>query len=311
MNPLKAGDIRGNWATLLVPVNEDESIDFSRLADEIDLILSMRVDGIYSNGTAGEFYNQTEDEFDRISLLLAEKCGAAGIPFQIGCSHMSPVLSLERIKRTVGLKPGAIQVALPDWYPPASDEIIRFLEVTGAAAAPVGLVLYNPPHAKKRLTPLDFAVISAAGVPVVGCKVAGGDAEWFAAMKRAVPDLSLFVPGHTLATGLRLGAHGAYSNVACLHPGAAQRWYRTMLTDPASASELESRIRQFFRDHITPYITERHYSNQAVDKLLAAIGGWSEVETRLRWPYRSVDPGDVLPLRKTCREILPEFFPQP
>jgi 4-hydroxy-tetrahydrodipicolinate synthase len=49
----------------------------------------MKVSGIYSNGTAGEFYNQTEDEFDQISFLLAEKCNKVQMPFQIGCSHMN------------------------------------------------------------------------------------------------------------------------------------------------------------------------------------------------------------------------------
>ena len=30
------GRIRGNWATLLLPVNDNDSIDFARLADEVD-----------------------------------------------------------------------------------------------------------------------------------------------------------------------------------------------------------------------------------------------------------------------------------
>ncbi len=34
----------------------------------------MNVNGIYSNGTAAEFYNQTEGEFDKISQLLVDKC---------------------------------------------------------------------------------------------------------------------------------------------------------------------------------------------------------------------------------------------
>ena len=59
MQPLNATEIIGNWATLLLPLNEDDSIDYSLLAEEIDLMIAFGVSGIYSNGTAGEFYNQT------------------------------------------------------------------------------------------------------------------------------------------------------------------------------------------------------------------------------------------------------------
>ena len=307
MTPLTHSEIYGNWATLLVPVNEDNSINYTLLAEEMDILIAMRVNGIYSNGTAGEFYNQTETEFRQINALLADKCHAAQMPFQVGCSHMSPQLSLERLRFALTLHPSAIQVILPDWFPPTMQECIRYLEVMAELAAPVGLVLYNPPHAKKRLDPAGFAEILQAGIPLAGCKVPGGDAAWYAAMKAAAPALSIFVPGHHLATGISLGAHGAYSNVACLHPLAAQQWYDTMLTDMPTALELEQRIRLFMSRYIVPYISEQGFSNQAVDKLLATIGGWADISTRLRWPYQSINPQEITQLRVICREILPEF----
>ena len=73
MTPTLASDLRGNWATLLLPVNHDDSIDYGLLAAELDHFVAARVDGVYSNGSAGEFYTQTEDEFDCVSALLAER----------------------------------------------------------------------------------------------------------------------------------------------------------------------------------------------------------------------------------------------
>lgn len=309
MRPLSSRDIHGNWATLLVPINADESINFPQLEAEIDQIISMGVDGIYSNGTAGEFYNQTEEEFDRISTLLEAKCTQAGMAFQIGCSHMSPWISLGRVRRAVPLEPGALQVILPDWFMPTLPESIAFLRGIGEAARPLGLVLYNPPHAKVQLSPGDYARILDSGVPVIGCKTAGGDEKWYQQMKALVPGLSLFVPGHTLASGYRLGADGAYSNVACIHPGAAQSWYAQMKTHPDQALELEKRIRTFMDTQIIPFITGEGYSNQAVDKLMAAVGGWTEISPRLRWPYRWISESHVAPLRAAARELIPEFFP--
>ena len=291
-----------------MPVNADQSFDYVLLHEQIDVLISMEVSGIYSNGTASEFYTQTEAEFDRINEMLALKCNRAEMPFQIGCNHVSPQMSLERVKRVTALKPSAIQVILPDWYPPTIEECIDFLAVMVEAAQPIGLVLYNPPHAKLRLQPADFAKLKDAGIPLAGCKVAGGDVAWYDEMKAAYPDMALFVPGHHLATGISRGAHGSYSNMAALNPRAALQWYQTMLTDMRRALELEGRIHSFMDTHIIPYITEGKYSNTAVDKFLAAVGGWSKASTRVRWPYRSIPEEDVIRIRTLGREIIPEFF---
>jgi 4-hydroxy-tetrahydrodipicolinate synthase len=308
MKALKSSEIYGNWATILLPVEKDDRINYLKLADEIDVLIAAGVNGIYSNGTAGEFYNQTEEEFDKISELLAVKCDQANMPFQIGCSHMSPKISLERLKRVLPLKPGAIQVILPDWYPPSMPEIISYLKLMSDTAFPIGLVLYNPGHAKRKLTPEDFLEIKKAGINLVGCKVGGGDEEWYNKMTTLNPYLSVFIPGHRLATGIKLGAHGSYSNVACLNPKTAQIWYQTMLTDTNAALELQERIQAFFFEYIISYITEKGYSDQAVDKFLAAVGGWGDVGTRLRWPYSWINTEEVNKIQAICKAILPEFF---
>jgi dihydrodipicolinate synthase/N-acetylneuraminate lyase len=308
MKPLQAAAIKGNWGTLLLPVNKDDSINYNNLEAEIDTLIAMDMNGIYSNGTAGEFYNQTEEEFDTINNILAAKCEAAGMPFQIGACHTSPVMARERVKRAAALQPGAIQVILPDWSMPSMLEVINYLEVLSEVAGPVGLVLYNPPHAKKRLSPEEFYQLKEAGINLVGCKVGGGDAAWYAAMKKWAADISVFVPGHHLATGISLGAHGAYSNVACLHPAAAQQWYELMSTDLPRALNLEKWIQLFMSQHIQPYISTKGYTNQAADKLLAAIGGWANVGTRLRWPYLGIDESEVTKLRAIAQEMLSEFF---
>ena len=66
---------RGSWATLLLPIAADDTIDYALLRDELEHFVAAGVSGVYSNGSAGEFHTQTEDEFDRIHALLAEVCG--------------------------------------------------------------------------------------------------------------------------------------------------------------------------------------------------------------------------------------------
>ncbi len=310
MKPFNNKAIYGNWATLLLATGKEDSIDYKKLADEIDVLISSKPNGIYSNGTAGEFYSQTEDEFDRISEILAEKCEKDSIPFQIGVSHMSPQISFERLKRIRHLQPAAVQVILPDWFPVTLEEAIIFLQKMEEAAGGISLILYNPPHAKKRLNPEDWAVIKKQVPSLEGLKVfdQNGDTEWYAEMRKNSAGLSVFIPGHRLATGIKSGAHGAYSNVACLNPFAAQKWYNLMVKDMDAGLELESRINVFMKKFIEPLITVHHYPNHACDRFMAVLGGWADVGEKLRWPYKSVPREYADEIREEARTIIPEFF---
>ena len=305
---LTAKTLRGNWATLLLPINDDDSIDYTRLADELDYMIGAMPDGIYSNGTAGELHNQTEAEFDKVQEIMAVKCHEEAVHFQIGANHPSPIITLQRIQRMVALKPAAFQVILPDWVSADNEEQISFLQKVADAASGIPLVLYNPPHAKKVLQPADFGRLQQAVPQLIGIKVAGGDAAWYDEMRVYGADLSVFVPGHFLATGVQEGvAAGAYSNVACISPKSAQWWWQLMQTDLTKALDVQQRILQFFDTCIVPY-KNAGYSNPALDKFLAAIGGWANIGTRLRWPYKWIAGEEVAKARVACRKMLPEFF---
>lgn len=308
MQPLSAQDIRGTWGTLLLPLSPDESVDWDRLSAEIDCLLAAGVDGIYANGTACEFYAQSEAEFDRVHELLAAKCEAAGRPWQAGASHTSAQTMLDRVRRVHHLRPGAIQVILPDWIAVTDLEAVRFLERIAPAAAPAALVLYNPPHAKRNLLPAEFGVLARETSALAGVKVAHSGREWCQSLHMECPGVSLFVPGHELATGWSHGAHGSYSNVACLSPAGAVRWWKLMQRDLPAALAMEARIREFMHSHILPFRTHEGISNPGLDKLLAAIGGWCDIGTRLRWPYSWVPESEVSRLRAVARQMIPELF---
>ena len=196
MKSLQASDITGTYATLLLPINADDGIDLARLDVQLDYLIHSGVDGIYAHGTAGEFYSLTELEFTALNELLALKCEAAGMPFQIGACFPTPQLSLDRARRAAQLSPGAIQVILPDWYPLTLQESIAYLERIAEAIAPVPLVLYNPPHAKRVLEPEDYLVLCRQTPLWWGSKWAvvmtGGMnacARWRAGYRSSFPDM--------------------------------------------------------------------------------------------------------------------------
>lgn len=301
--------ISGNWATLLLPIAPDDSIDFERLAVEIDALIAAGVDGIYSNGTAGEFHNQTEGEYQAVQALLADRCRRAGMAFVIGACDPNPTVSRDRVRRAAVLAPAAIQVILPDWWPVSDLEAVDFLGRVAEAAGNVPLILYNPQHAKRVLSPPELATLLSRVTSVVGVKLGDGDANWYAAARKHLSGVALFVPGHHLATGMREGvAAGAFSNVACLSPSGAQRWTDLMRVDIEAALDIERRICTFIDTHVLPFRQDHGYSNAALDKLLAAVGDWAPVGTRLRWPYRWIDEIEAERLRPIAHKAFPELF---
>lgn len=138
-----------------------------------------------------------------------------------------------------------------------------------------------------------------------------GDEFWYAAMREHAVGLSIFIPGHHLASGIQQGASGSYSNLACLNSARAQVWYELVKTDISKALETERRIRQFMSAHVSPFGKQHRYCNAALDKLLATIGDWCQVGTRLRWPYRWIDESEAARLRPVARTMIPELFLAP
>lgn len=310
MYPLSSCTLYGSWATLLLGTSSSGEIDWIKMSDEIDTLIASRPDGIYSNGTAGEFYSQSTEEFIRVSELLSLKCERSGIPFQIGVSHPCAQESLERLRLIRSLRPGAVQVILPDWFPVNDEEAARFLDVMAEEANGIPLVLYNPPHAKRVLEPEKWKMLKERVPSLIGVKVFDRNCDplWYADMNLNNEGISVFVPGHHLATGVLNGAKGAYSNVACLNPFAAKKWYDSMSEDMSGAIELESRICGFMSECIDPFIVRNHLPNHACDRFMALVGGWADVGPSLRWPYSSVPVTEVDRVRTRGRDIIPEFF---
>ncbi|WP_210769298.1 dihydrodipicolinate synthase family protein [Occultella kanbiaonis] len=304
--PMSASELRGVWGTVLLPLDPGDRIDLGRLRAEVDVLTRSDLHGVYAHGTAGEFHTLTDAEYDQVNDLLATASSAVGKPFQLGASHPLAHASLERVRRARDLEPAAIQVILPDWIPLSEAEVLRFLDRMAQVAAPVPLVLYSPPHAKTQVSPELLARIVTEMPAVIGIKTLDRDDDWFARMRELEDRCALFVPGHRLASALARGAHGSYSNVAALSPRGAAAWWRQMQTDPDGAADVERRIAEFFAAHVAP-LAARGLGDPALDKFLAAVGGWADVGTRVRWPWVGAEESVVAPARVDARVLLPEL----
>lgn len=311
MKPLDRSSLRGTWATLLLPIEADDSIDFARLALQVEYLVANGLGGLYAHGSAGEFWSLSEDEFDRINLLLAERCERAGVPFQIGACHLHPRAALERVRRAAALRPGAIQVALPDWVVVNNDEAIAFLQRVAEAAALIGLVVYNPRHAKRQFAPEDFAALASAVPAIIGIKVSREEPAWYAEMQRIAPRLAVFAPGPCYASAaIKWGARGSYSLITALHPHYARRWEELIASDPPRALVIEQKLKAFLKNELAPVRARFGLAGSSTDKFLATAAGWTDVGPRMRWPYRGVPEAVVAEFRPLVRQLIRDTIPE-
>ena len=299
---------RGVWATVLLPLIADGTIDHGALQTQLDTLAGLGVEGIYAFGTAGEFHAITEAEYDRVARQVADTARKNGLPFQIGVGDPNPRNSLDRARRLSTSGATALQVVLPDWVPPSDEEAARFLEGIANAAAPCPLVLYNPPHAKRRLTTDEIGRLAKAVPAVIGVKIMDGDDQWYDQARPLFDQLSVFIPGHRMATGVLAGAHGSYSNMACLSPSATVGWWRLIQTDPERALAIERDIAGLFRDVVQPMLARGPFQPFAFDKALAAIGRWAPLDATVRWPYTSLPAAELAMLDGAIRERLGGFL---
>lgn len=298
----------GIWGAVLLPIDFNGEIDWAALTEEIEILCESDLAGIYTNGSAGEFHNQTEAEFDRISETVSSIAGRTGKNFQIGVSCTNPRVARQRLERVVSFRPNAVQFTLPDWWPPTDVEALRFVEGMQIAAQDTPLVIYNPPHAKVRLSFEQISKLRTVAPGLVGAKLPGGDASWYTARRNLDSGFSVFVPGHSVAFGRPNGADGSYSNVACLSPNGAVRLWDMIESDPVGANEIETRIVNFFTEFVLPLARKDGLSDPALDKLLAAAGNWGPVGPILLWPYSSATNDDVITIRQAALQALPELF---
>jgi hypothetical protein len=75
---------------------------------------------------------------------------------------------------------------------------------------------------------------------------------------------------------------------------------------PGAALEVESRIRTFVEEQVVP-LQRAGYGDPALDKFLAAVGGWGVAGLRVRWPYRSVPEDAVRAARAAAERLLPDL----
>lgn len=145
------------YSALILPCNQDESINYDALRQLVERQLADGVEGFYCCGSSGEGLLMTVDERKRfVECVLEQAAGRVPVIAHIGTIRTAEVIDLARHARDHGC--AAVSMIPPYYYKFTQPEIAGYYEDVIAAVPDMPVILYNIPQ----FTGIEFSKANAS-----------------------------------------------------------------------------------------------------------------------------------------------------
>lgn len=281
--------IRGIIPAVVTPMAEDGSLDEAGLRRLINDLIAAGVHGIFTIGTAGEFWALTAAEKEKVFKWTVEFTDGR-VPVYLGtCANTtSEAVELAKLAQDAGAQ--VLSVLTPLFIAPSEDEMLAHYAAI-AAAVDLPILLYtNPDRTGNDLSPALVERMAAID-NIAGIKDSSGNlSQAIEYMRRTPDDFKLLMGRDTLIyAALQHGAAGAIAASANLTPELAVGIYERWLAgDPKGSLEQQMKLvplRQAFSLGTFPAIlkTGLELLGRSAGPPRAPVGRLTEDETeRLR-----------------------------
>lgn len=291
--------LQGIFNITVTPFNADGAIDFPRLSEAIQRMISFGYDGLLIGGTYGEFPTMSPDE--RAGLFRHTMDIVAGaVPVMLCTAHSDTRVTAELTRLAVACG-GYPMVTAPYVSEVTDDQIVDYFRVI-APEAKGRLVIYNAPgigitlsaRLIERLAQIDGVAALKQGDLGVGtiddlANRVGGKIKLFCAS-----DLAFLGP-------IMAGFHGVSSTNSCAFPELMLDIYRAATSgDARHAIDLHRRW-YGFRE------LARRYGQPQTVKAAMAHRGWGN--GYVRPPLRPLTAAQAAEVASVADEILASSSP--
>lgn len=171
---MKYAEIKGIIPAILTPMNEDESINFDVMQEQIDRLIEGGVHGLFSFGTNGEGYILSESEKIEILEETIEKV-AGRVPVYAGTGCISTKDTIRLSCKAQELGADILSIITPSFALASQEELYtHYVEVAKHIDIPI--VLYNiPARTGNKLLPETVARLAKDVDVIMGVKDSSGD----------------------------------------------------------------------------------------------------------------------------------------
>lgn len=224
--------ISGILTPNITPVDSSGRVDEDKLRGYVDWLIEHGVDGLYPNGSTGEFVRFTAEERRRIVSIVVDQT-AGRVPILAGAAEANAKETIAACDAYGEMGVRAVAIVAPFYYRLSSEGVYAYFREI-ASAVSVDVTLYNIPLFA---SPIDVATVVrlASEYPrVVGIKDSSGDLPNMMRMISAIRPLRddfSFLTGWdaALAPMLLAGADGGTNATSGVVPELTRAIHRAVL----------------------------------------------------------------------------------
>lgn len=204
--------IRGLIPAMITPMTENEDLDEAGLKDLIDQLIDRGVHGIFTIGTAGEFWALTVEEKKRVfewTVQFTDK----RVPTYVGtCANSTrEAVQLAEYAQESGVD--CLSVLTPSFITPDDDQMFAHFSAI-AKSVDVPILLYNLPDRTGNRLSVDVVVrLAETFENIVGIKDSSGDLTNTLEYQRRCPESFRLIMGRDTLIYSAL-AHGMAGGIA-------------------------------------------------------------------------------------------------
>ncbi|MCR5191680.1 MAG: 4-hydroxy-tetrahydrodipicolinate synthase [Bacteroidales bacterium] len=209
----------GTGVALITPFRKQETIDFSKLEELIDFVISSGVDYIVALGTTSEAATMTDSERTALLQFIVESVNNR-VPIMLGMGGNNTRAVTDAISQTNFDGIGAILSVTPYYNKPQQRGLVEHFKSI-ADASPVPVVLYNVPgRTSCNLSAETTLQLAEENSNIIGIKEASGNMQQIMEILRCKPAGFKVISGDDALTlpMLAMGASGVISVVANARP---------------------------------------------------------------------------------------------
>jgi dihydrodipicolinate synthase/N-acetylneuraminate lyase len=165
--------LRGIFTPNIVPLDAAGRIDEERLRGYIDWLIDSGVDGLYPNGSTGEFIRFTPEERRHIMRIVVDQA-AGRVPILAGAAEANVQETIAACNEYGELGVRAVAIVAPFYYRLAPEGVFAYFKQI-ADNSRVDITLYNIPMFA---SPIDVATVKRLALEcprVIGIKDSSGD----------------------------------------------------------------------------------------------------------------------------------------
>lgn len=226
-----ASPLSGIFTPNITPLDKQGRVDEDMLCSYVDWLIEKGVDGLYPNGSTGEFTRFTAEERRRIVKVLADHVRGR-VPILAGAAEANVQETIAACNAYGDMGVAAVAIVAPFYYKLSPEAVYQyFKEIADSARVPV--TLYNIPLFA---SPIDVQTVTRLAMDcpqIVGIKDSSGDLpnmmRMMAAIRPQRPDFC-FLTGWeaALAPMLIAGCDGGTNATSGIVPELTGAIYRAV-----------------------------------------------------------------------------------